>query len=219
MNPSFHIFWFAVKVQRWLFGLAWRLFMLLYFAVGLGALAVLFLIEAQFFVQVTQSDLLGYGIAAIFEITKVGTSIIKQALLIANKVYRIQVSSLIQSVTAVLQLTLIIVTLFCSVAVVSAYLEGAALHTRIASGGKSRQAASLQPMIASTLAMLEDGLNLKLKQSTFISVFALLVSALFQGAVYVVFGHVLASQASEIEHIFEVKAQRIDAKKNCTPNT
>ncbi|MDY0094164.1 MAG: hypothetical protein RBT80_15830 [Candidatus Vecturithrix sp.] len=218
MNYSFHIFWFLVKVQRWLFGLIWRLFLLLYFVIGLGALAVLFLIEAQFFMQVTQHVILGYGIAAIFEITKVGTSIIKQALLIANKVCRIKVSSLIQSVTAMLQLVLIVVTLFCSVVVVSAYLEGTTLQEYSARSSKSRKTASLQPAIASTLNMLEDGLNVTVKQSAFISVFALLVSALFQGTVYVVFGHVIATQASEIEHIFEVKMQRIDAKKNFTLN-
>ncbi len=212
MSFSFGLFWFFTKLQRWLFALVWRVFMLLYFAIGLGALSMLFLIESQFFMQLTQHALLGYGIAAIFEVTKVGTSVIKQAVSIANQVCRVRVSALVQGMTALLQVALVIVTLFASLVVVTSYLDGSALEGRAQLS--ARRVERLQPVIDSTLTMLEDGLKVTVKRSTFTSVAALLLSALFQGIVYIVFGHVLATQSREIEHIFEGKMQRIEAKKN-----
>jgi len=224
---SFQLFWIVTKLQRMLFSFCWWVFMLVYFGIGLGALAVLFLIESQFFMQVTQHEILGYGIAAIFEIAKVGTSTIKQAIVIANRVSRVKVSALIRGVTVLFQITLVAVSLFCSVVVVTSYLDGSAFTSGIIPGRTSKTASKQthrepngqQPVVASTLMMLQNGLNLKVKPATFISVFALLISALFQGTVYIVFGHLIATQAREIEHIFEVKMHRIDAKKNCMPNT
>ncbi len=61
-NHSFSWFWLLMKLQRLFFAVCWRLFMLIYFCIGLGALVVLFLIESQFFIHVTQHTLLGYGI-------------------------------------------------------------------------------------------------------------------------------------------------------------
>lgn len=190
--------------------------MLAYFCIGLGALAMVFLIESQFFIQVTQHPILGYGIAAIFEIAKVGTSIIKQAITIANRVSRVKVSLLIQGVTIVFQIALIVVSLICSMVVVTAYLDGSSVIEKKALLKKS--AATGQPIVTATLGMLQEGLNMKVNSATFISVFALLVSALFQATSYIVFGHIIATQSREIEHIFEVKMHRLDTKKNFMPS-
>jgi len=176
---------------------------------------MLFLIEAQFFGQITRLVWLGYGIAAILEITKVGTNVIKQAITIGNRVSRIRVSAGVQSVTAILQLGLIVVSLFCSVVVISSYLDGSAFHADAAFSQDTRQLEGLQPLIASTLRTLEHGLHIHINTSTFISLAACVLSALFQGTVYIVFGHLIATQSREIQHIFEVKMQKIDVKKNC----
>ena len=42
----------------------------------------------------------------------------------------------------------------------------------------------------------------------------LALAGIFQAASYIVFGHLLATQSREIEHIFEVKLRRMDTKKN-----
>lgn len=214
---AFTVVYVLTKLQRWCFALAWRLFMLLYCAIGLGAMAVLFLIEAQFFMQMTQHEALGYGIATILEVTKVGTSLIKQAVSIAGGVYRLRISSLVQTVTFVLQIVLVLVTLFASLAVVTSYLDGRALQ-----GGSldvNRPGEHVQPVIDATLAMLEDGLEIRVKRSTFTTVAALLLSVLFQGIVYSIFGHVLATHSRDIEYIFAGKMQRLDVKKNFNVNT
>ncbi len=218
MNISFTFFWLLAKIQRFIFALSWQVFLLLYFSIGVGALAVLFMIEAQFFMQLTHSSRLGYGIAAILEITKVGTNIMKQAITIANRVSRIRVSAGVQAVAAVLQGVLIVVSLFCCVVVISSYLDGSAFNGEAAFVRDIRQLQSLQPLIASTLNMLEEGLHIQVNISAFISVSSAILSGLFQGIVYSVFGHLLATQSHEIEHIFAVKMERIDVKKNCTLN-
>lgn len=221
---SFYRFWWLMKLQRMFFALCWRVFMLVYFGIGLGALGVLFLIESQFFMQVTQHTILGYGIAAIFEVAKVGTSMIKQAITIANRVTRVKISVLIQGITLVFQVSLIALSLICSVVVVTSYLEGSSPDMEKTIVRKSqptdKQALAQQrSIVASTLVILKDGLNLDVNPATFISLFAMLISALFQATSYIVFGHIIAMQSREIEHLFEVKIHGTDAKKNCMPST
>lgn len=210
---TFWLFWVLTRLQRLLFALVWRLFLLLYLAIGLGALAVMFLIEAQFFLSITGHPLLGYGIAAIFEVAKIGTSMVKQAIIIANRVTRVKVSPLIQGVTVMFQVAVIVVSIICSVVVVTAYLEGRSLDAEL-KGGKTSSRTGQQPVVASTLAILENGLHVTLHPDTFISVLAITLSVLFQAVSYIVFGHLIAMQAREIEHLFEVKTSRAEAKKN-----
>ncbi len=194
--------------------------MVIYFGIGVGALGLLFLIESQFFLQVTQLPVLGYGIAAIFEIARVGTSMIKQAIAIANRVTKVKVSVLVQGITLLFQVSLVVLSLICSMVVVTSYLEGAYLEAeRPGISGSRLLDTQAQPLVASTLAMLREGLRLDVKPAMFISLLALFISALFQATGYIVFGHIMATQSREIEHLFEVKMQRMSAKKNFTPKT
>jgi hypothetical protein len=218
-HVSFYLFWVATKVQRLVFAICWRLFMLVYFTIGLGALALLFLIEAQFFLHVTHHPLLGYGIAAIFEVAKVGTSMIKQAITIANRVTRVKVAPLIQGLTVLAQIALIGVSLVCSVVIITAYLEGTSpdpesLFARNPGANLKPTTLRLPPAVVSTLTILKSGLHLDVKPETFLSLFALVLSALFQATSFIVFGHLIAMQSREIEHIFELKMARTEAKKN-----
>jgi hypothetical protein len=222
-NHQFKIFWLMTKLQRFLISLVWRLVMLVYFGAGIGAFGVLFLIEAEFFIQVTQHLLLGCLIAGIFEVVKVGTSVIKQAMTIANRsnhvVCRMRVSGLIQGISALFHAALMFVSMFCSVTVVTSYLDGSAFNseaTLLRQATRTVRHYQRQPIVETTLAMIEEGLHLDLNPAIFISGFAVLLSALFQGTVYIVFGHLVAIHAREIEHIFEVKMHRMDAKKNST---
>lgn len=217
---SFGIFWVLNKLQRLLFALIWRLFLLIYFLIGLSALGVVFLIEAQFFAQITQHPYLGYGIAGLFEIAKIGTSLIRQAMLIANHVTRVKVSAVVQAFTGVFQVALILVSLTCSVIVVTAYLEGNSPSLEQLLGHERTTVTQRtsgvrqQPVVTTTLNLLNNGLRLKVKPETFSSVFALVISLLFQAMSFIVFSHLIAMQAREIEHLFEVKLSRAEAKKN-----
>lgn len=123
-NQAFNRFWSLHTFQRVVLALCWRLFLLVYAGVGVGALIVVFLIESQFFTQITHDPRLAYIIAGILECAKVGTSVIKQALGIAKRVSKIRVSGLFQGLTAIFQVALIVLSLICSVMVVTSYLEG-----------------------------------------------------------------------------------------------
>ncbi len=213
-NFSFYLFWLFSKVQRLVFSLIWHVFLLAYFAIGLGALAIMFVIEAQFFTQLTQHAIAGAGIAAIFEVAKVGTSMMKQTMLIANRVTRVKVSGLVQMFTTLFQVALIVVSIVCSVVVVTWFLEGSVTLQ----GGRlvqvSRRSSKSQPVVASTLDILEESLHVQVDADTFRSVFAVLLSVLFQATSYIVFGHLIAVQSKDIEHLFEAKAAGSAAKKN-----
>lgn len=218
MSHGFHLFWWLTKAQRLLFSLCWRVFVLIYFLIGVGALALLFLIEAQFFSQITRQLYVGYGIAAIFEVTKIGTNLMKQAIAIANRITRVKVSPLILAVSAVAQVVLIALTLTCSVVVVTSYLDGSVFYEGWSEDRPAkRETAEAQPVVQATLTTLQRGLRITIKPETFTSLFALLLSGIFQAAVYIIFGHLLATQAREIEYIFEAKMSRMDAKKNFMP--
>lgn len=214
-NFSFYVFWVVSKIQRMIFSLIWHSFLLAYFAIGVGALGVIFLIEAQFFTQLTQYPIAGYGIAAIFEVAKVGTSMMKQTLFIANRVIRVKVSGLVHSLTTLFQVALIVVSIVCSVVVVTWYLEGYVVVKEGRLVQTSRRASAPQPVVASTLEILENGLHVSIDPDTFHSVFAVLLSVLLQATSYIVFGHLIAVQSKEIEHLFEVKMSSAAAKKNC----
>ena len=217
-HVSFYLFWMVSKIQRLLFGLIWHLFLLIYFGIGVGALAVMFLVESQFFGHLTQHAAVGFGIAAIFEVAKVGSSMMKQTMLIANRVTRVKVSALIQAVTVVFQAALLVMSLVCSVVVVTWYVKGAAPDGSVLLGSgferSSRRETTPQPVVASTLAILKKGLWLEVKAETFQGVFAIVLSVLFQATSYIVFGHLIAIYSREIEHIFEAKVLRATAKKN-----
>jgi hypothetical protein len=71
-----------------------------------------------------------------------------------------------------------------------------------------------QPVVTTTLNLLNNGLHLNVKAETFSSVFALVISLLFQAMSFIVFSHLIAMQTREIEHLFEVKLTRAEAKKN-----
>lgn len=205
-----------MRLQRILLSLGWRLFMLGYFGVGLGALTLLFLIEAEFFIQITRHPALGYAIAGIFEAAKIGTSIIRQVIVIANRVYKMKVSALIQGVTILSQVALVAVSLICSIVVVTSYLDGSAFEAEARSAQLSEQAddrIAAVSLVTSSLAILKNGWYIELNPATVTSLFALVLSALFQGTVYIVFGHILATQSHEIEHIFEIKLLRLSTKK------
>jgi hypothetical protein len=204
---AFSWFWLLTALQRLVVGLLWRLFLVLYAAIGLGALGVLFRIEAEFFGQLTQTPTLGYGIAAIFAAAKVGTSTIKQILAIANRVSgRVKVSGLIRFVTVIVQFALFAVSLFCAVAVATWWLEG-----RTAFDAERPYA-----LAASVLRMVQHSLSVTIHPATFISACALIFSGLLHGTMYMVFGHLIATQSREIEHLFETRFYRLDAKKNST---
>jgi hypothetical protein len=214
-HGTFSRFWWLMKLQRMVFSLCWRFFLLTYFCIGVGALSLIFLIEARFFLQITHNPTLSYVIAGIFECAKVGTSSIKQALAIARKVSRVRVSALLQGLTAIFQAALIVLSLICTIMVVTTYLDGTyELGSRQPNASDSPHA-----MVASAVNILQESIGITVKASVCISVFALLISALLQGTIYIVFGHVLATQASEIEHIFMVKLERAETKKNCTSST
>lgn len=227
-NRAFHRFWWLTKFQRLIFSLCWRLFLLVYASVGVGALIVVFLIESQFFTQITHDPRLAYIIAGILECAKVGTSVIKQALGIAKRVSKIRVSGLFQGLTAIFQIALIVLSLICSVMVVTSYLEGVEQpapprmfnksSTRMPRGDTETLSAT-HPLVSSAIALLQDSLGIDANPAVCISVFGLLLSGLLQSTIYIVFGHVLATQAHEIEYIFTVKLEQTDAKKNCMLNT
>jgi hypothetical protein len=212
---DFNRFWWLMKLQRMVFALCWRIFLLAYFGIGVGALVLIFLIETQFFLRITHNPMLSYVIAGIFECAKVGTSSIKQALAIARKVSRVRVSALLQGLTAIFQVALIVLSLICTMMVVTAYLDG----TYEYDSQQANTSDSPHVMVSSAVNMLQESVGIEVKAPVCISVFALLISTLLQGTIYIVFGHVLATQASEIEHIFLIKLEKTEAKKNSTPST
>jgi hypothetical protein len=204
-----------------LFACCWGIFLLIYGCIGVGALVLVFLIEAQFFLQITYNPILSYVVAGILESAKVGTSVIKQALAIAKKVLRIRISPLLQGLTALFQLALIVLSLICSVMVVTSYLDGTYARTPepVSKDISRMPQRSLQSnssphqMVIAAVQLLRESLGIEVKSSVCVSIFALLMSALFQSTMYIVFGHILATQATEIEHIFLVKLQKLEVKK------
>jgi hypothetical protein len=228
MDHAFYRFWWLTTLQRWVFACCWRLFLLLYVSIGVGALAVVFWIETRFFGQLTHDPALSYLIAGILECAKVGTSVVKQVLTIAKKVSRVKVSALLQGLTVIFQIALIVLSLICSVMVVASYLDDAAeplaqsflpqKQTRT-SGRYPETFSAAHPIVRSAVALLRDSFGIEANPSVCISVFALLLSGLLQSTIYIVFGHVLATQAHEIEYLFIVKVEKTDAKKNCMVNT
>ena len=222
MSRAFDLFWLMGKIQRLLFGVCWRIFILVYFGVGLGSLTALFFIEAQFFSQVTRSAPVGFGIAAIFEIAKIGASVIKQAISIANRVTRVKVSAVLQGLTVVFQAVLVVVSLTCAMVVLTAYLQGRAPEMERLLTGRAdlgHEDAGQHELITSTLTILKNGVHLNIKPDTFISLFAIVLSGLFQATSFIVFGHLLAMHARDLEHLFEAKLYQADAKKNFGLNT
>jgi len=226
-EPTFEHLWWLTRLHRLVATLCWRVFLVLYAGIGLCALALLFVIETQFFWQMTQNVKLAYIIAGIVESAKVGTSVIKQALTIATQVARVRISVLLKGLTVLFQVALIGLSLICTFMVITSYLDGTyppppSVASRnpgtMLPDRRATVNAAPHTMVTTTMTLLQESFGVTLKAPVWISGFALLLSALLQAMIYIIFGHILATQAQEIEQIFLFKLHQHDAKKNSTPN-
>jgi hypothetical protein len=215
-----------MTIQRVLFALGWRTFLLMYMGIGVGALVVMGRIEAQFFLHLTRNPVSAYILAVILECAKVGTSLIRQILTMARRVTHIRVPVLLQGFTAVFQTALMLLSLICCVMMVSMVLDGTAmleLPPRLSEPNHAlydyTSVGQPHPMVSTAIDILQETTGLAVKASVVISTFAFMLSALLQGTIYIVAGHILTTQSSEIEYLFLTKLERVDAKKNSTLNT
>lgn len=195
---NFHQFWGSITLHRLIFTIGWRFFLLLYFGIGAGALTVIFLLETQLFLSLTGQPDVAYGIAGLIEAAKIGATVMTQALIIARRVAKIKVSAALRAATALFQGAIGAVSLGCSLIVLIRLLDSA-YYT-----------------IANFAVFWED-FGLRIAPAICIGGMALTLSLLLHGLVYIVFGHLLAAQMPEFEHLFSVRFQRLDAKKNSTP--
>lgn len=220
---AFYLFNIVSKLHRWIVSLVWRFFLLVYFGIGVGAFTLLLLIQAQFFAQITQNWLLGYVLAGIFEIAQVGASVMKQAIAQVKHIYKINVSLGVRMLSSFVQLALILLSLICSVVVIASVLDGSAIvpwQLAPQSSRISQALGSIEPHIVALLNLLRNGLGapLNVNLTTWYLGFALFLSLLLQATMYMIFGHLLATQARELEYLFSIKWQRLNTKKNSMTN-
>lgn len=206
-QTSLKRFWEILKLRQTLFSLWWRVFLCVYFCAGAGALLLLFVVEARFFSEFTKNVTLGFAIAGLLEFTKMGISIIRKALTVAERMVSIDVSPNIAWLTTTFQIGLIVISLFCCMVTISS-----SLYEEMASLETSFQHQSLIRTIESATKVAKEGLGLEMKPVTLIGIFSLLASILLQLTSFLIFMHVAAIQSEDIEHLFEMKMSRMRVK-------